>query len=183
MSAQTLQCLFLSLWMFSINYRLPPTEEAISLPVEWSCSRGSYSFGRWRLFKELDFGFPAVSVCLSAGTMNKTLPMRIASPSRSESLLKQIICQLPVQTKMKTILVEAIFFNIIDIWAIQVLRNADGGGIKFSGGKRYDGVRFNVISVTRGGWVSNFQKKSVTQHLNGPIANAIVGSTSKQYQY
>ena len=40
--------------------------------------------------------------------------------------------------------------------AIQVLRkngNADGGGVvRFSGGKRYIGVRFNVISVTRG-WV------------------------------
>ena len=37
--------------------------------------------------------------------------------------------------------------------AIQVLRNADGvGGVKFSGKKRYEGVRFNVISVTRG-WV------------------------------
>ena len=34
--------------------------------------------------------------------------------------------------------------------AIQVLRNADGGGgVQFSGGKRYEGVRFNVISVTR----------------------------------
>ena len=27
-----------------------------------------------------------------------------------------------------------------------------GGGVKFSGKKRYEGVRFNVISVTRG-WV------------------------------
>ena len=39
--------------------------------------------------------------------------------------------------------------------AIQVLRNADGGGgggVKFSGKKRYEGVMFNVISVTRG-WV------------------------------
>ena len=42
--------------------------------------------------------------------------------------------------------------------AIQVLRNADGckvgggGGVKFSGKKHYEGVRFNVISVTRG-WV------------------------------
>ena len=37
--------------------------------------------------------------------------------------------------------------------AIQVLRNADGGGgVKFPGRKRYEGVRFNVISVTRG-WV------------------------------
>ena len=34
-----------------------------------------------------------------------------------------------------------------------MLRNADGGGgITFSGKRRYEGVRFNVISVTRG-WV------------------------------
>ena len=32
-----------------------------------------------------------------------------------------------------------------------MLRNADGGGgVKFSGKKRYEGVKFNVISVTRG---------------------------------
>ena len=33
-----------------------------------------------------------------------------------------------------------------------MLRNADGGGggVNFSGGKRYEGVWFNVISVTRG---------------------------------
>ena len=38
--------------------------------------------------------------------------------------------------------------------AIQVLRNADGGGrvSDFMGKKRYEGVIFNVISVTRG-WV------------------------------
>ena len=35
--------------------------------------------------------------------------------------------------------------------AIQVLRNADGGGgVHFSEKKHYEGVRFNVISVTRG---------------------------------
>ena len=34
-----------------------------------------------------------------------------------------------------------------------MLRNADGGGLTFSGKKRYEGVRFNVISVTGGGWV------------------------------
>ena len=34
-----------------------------------------------------------------------------------------------------------------------MLRNADGGGgVNISGKKRYEGVRFNVISVTRG-WV------------------------------
>ena len=37
--------------------------------------------------------------------------------------------------------------------AIQVLRNAvTGGGVSFLGKKRYEGVRFNIISVTRG-WV------------------------------
>ena len=45
-----------------------------------------------------------------------------------------------------------------------MLCNADGGGggVKFSGKKRYEGVRFNVISVTRRWWGSNFQEKSVT---------------------
>ena len=34
-----------------------------------------------------------------------------------------------------------------------MLRNAyGGGGVNFSGEKRYEGVRLNVISVTRG-WV------------------------------
>ena len=34
-----------------------------------------------------------------------------------------------------------------------MLRNADGGGgVRFSGKKCYEGVMFNVISVTRG-WV------------------------------
>ena len=34
-----------------------------------------------------------------------------------------------------------------------MLRNADGGGgVTLSGEKRYEGVRFNVISVTNG-WV------------------------------
>ena len=46
------------------------------------------------------------------------------------------------------------------ISAIQVLGNANGGGgLKFYEKKRYEGGRFNVISVTRG-WVrSNFLKK------------------------
>ena len=47
--------------------------------------------------------------------------------------------------------------------AIHVLRNAVGGvgqcG-KISLKKRYDDVRFNVISVMRGEWVSNFRKKA-----------------------
>ena len=35
------------------------------------------------------------------------------------------------------------------------------GGVRFSGKKRYEGVMFNVINVTRG-WGSNLQKNSVT---------------------
>ena len=35
--------------------------------------------------------------------------------------------------------------------AIQVLRDADvGGGVTFSGKKHYEGVMYNVISITRG---------------------------------
>ena len=42
-------------------------------------------------------------------------------------------------------------FSSTYLRAIQVLRNADGsGGVKFSGKKSYDGVMFNVISITRG---------------------------------
>ena len=44
-----------------------------------------------------------------------------------------------------------------------MLRNAMGvGGVSFPGKKRYEGVRFNVISVTRG-WVgSNSLEKTIT---------------------
>ena len=42
------------------------------------------------------------------------------------------------------------------------------GVSNFPGEKRYEGLRFNVISITRGGWGSNFQEKSVTKHMNGP---------------
>ena len=48
---------------------------------------------------------------------------------------------------------ELIYSLIFHEGAIQVLCNADGGGgVTFSGKKHYGGVRFNVISVTRG-WV------------------------------
>ena len=51
------------------------------------------------------------------------------------------------------------------IWAIQVLRITQmrgGGEIKFSGGKRYEGVKFNVISVKRGGWLGvQFPEKAL----------------------
>ncbi len=53
------------------------------------------------------------------------------------------------------------------IGAIQVLRNAvgGGGGVSFPEKKRYEGVWFNVISVTRG-WVGvKFPGK---KHLNSP---------------
>ena len=41
-----------------------------------------------------------------------------------------------------------------------MLPNARVGweGVQFPGKKRYEGVRFNVIGITRG-WVSTFQKK------------------------
>ena len=61
-----------------------------------------------------------------------------------------------------------------------MLHKADGGGgVNFSGKKRYEGVRFNVISVTRGWlggqfqgkkryvtleWPHNFKEKSVTPY-------------------
>ena len=44
---------------------------------------------------------------------------------------------------------------------IQVIRNAVWG-VSFPGKKHYEGVRFNVISITRGGWGSNSQEKIVT---------------------
>ena len=48
----------------------------------------------------------------------------------------------------------AVFNKYSTLGAIQVLRNAYGGGedVKCSGKKRYGGVSFNVIIVTRG-WV------------------------------
>ena len=44
------------------------------------------------------------------------------------------------------------------------------GGVKFSGKKRYKGVRFNVISVTRG-WVG--VKFSEKKHYKGVRFNVI----------
>ena len=44
--------------------------------------------------------------------------------------------------------------DIMLLGAIQVLRNTDGcGGCQIFRKKRYEGVMFNVISVTRG-WVA-----------------------------
>ena len=49
------------------------------------------------------------------------------------------------------------------VGAIQVLRNADGGGgVHISGEKRYEGVWFNLLALRGGGWGSNIQTKSVT---------------------
>ena len=41
-------------------------------------------------------------------------------------------------------------------------------GVTFSGKIRYEGVRFNVISITRGGWGSNFLKKKRYVTLEWP---------------
>ena len=45
-----------------------------------------------------------------------------------------------------------------------MLRNADGGGVKFSGEKRYEGVRFNVMLYegVGGGPISRGKKRYVT---------------------
>ena len=51
-----------------------------------------------------------------------------------------------------------------------MLRNADGGGgVQFSGKKRYEGVRFNANSVTRG-WVGvQFPRKKRYVTLEWPL--------------
>ena len=52
--------------------------------------------------------------------------------------------------------------------AIQVLRNAVRvGGDNFPGKKRYEGVRFNIIGVTRGVGGGQISGKKVL-HFNGP---------------
>ena len=53
-----------------------------------------------------------------------------------------------------------------------MLCNADGG-VKFSGKKRYEGVRFNVISVKRG-WVGvQFLGKKHYVTLEWPLTSAV----------
>ena len=53
-----------------------------------------------------------------------------------------------------------VYINIA-FGAIQVLHNVDGGGsVRFSGKKRYEGVRCNVITITRG-WVVQFPEKKL----------------------
>ena len=46
-----------------------------------------------------------------------------------------------------------------------MLRNADGlGGVKFSGETHYEGERFNIISVTRGGVGVQFSGKKALRN-------------------
>ena len=64
---------------------------------------------------------------------------------------------------MGKLVIGTIHHTCIRLGAVQVLRNAVGVGVSaFPEKTRYKGVRFNVISVTRGGWGSNSQGKSVT---------------------
>ena len=54
-----------------------------------------------------------------------------------------------------------------------VMQMGVGGGIKFSGKKRYEGVRFNVISVTRG-WVGvQFPGKKRYLTLEWPLTTKL----------
>ena len=50
-----------------------------------------------------------------------------------------------------------------DLGAIQVLRNImrGQGGVSFPGKKRYEGVNFNVISITRGSVGVKFPGKNL----------------------
>ena len=55
-----------------------------------------------------------------------------------------------------------------------MLRNSDGG-VRFFRKKYFEGVRFNVISVTRG-WVEvQFPEKSVTELIVQSLATFFVG--------
>ena len=57
-----------------------------------------------------------------------------------------------------------------------MLRNAGGGGggLRFSGKKRYEGVRFNVISITRG-WVGvQFPGKKRYVTLEWPLTEPAI---------
>ena len=48
---------------------------------------------------------------------------------------------------------------VIELGAIQVLRNAiGGGGCQLSRKKLYEGVQFNVLALRGGGWGSIFQE-------------------------
>ena len=71
-----------------------------------------------------------------------------------------------------------------------MLRNTvrSGGGVSFPGKKRYKGVRFNVISVTRVWvgvkWVSDFLENSVTNvTLLRVTTGGWVSSFQKQLLY
>ena len=56
--------------------------------------------------------------------------------------------------------------------AIQVLRNSDGGGgVQFYRKKHYEGVRFNVIGITRG-WVGvQFPEKKRCVTVEWPLSD------------
>ena len=45
-----------------------------------------------------------------------------------------------------------------------------GRGVSFPGKKRYEGVWFNVISITRGGWGSNSQEKALLNTSMAPMS-------------
>ena len=62
-------------------------------------------------------------------------------------------CRFRKPYELQTIYRHFTIVNYDGYGAIQVLRNADGGGgSDFLEKKRYEGVMFNVISITRG-WV------------------------------
>ena len=65
------------------------------------------------------------------------------------------------------------------IGPIHVLHNAGGGGVRFPVKEHYEGVRFNVISVTRG-WVGvklPGKKRYIT--LEWPLDNSLVSHQSR----
>ena len=70
-----------------------------------------------------------------------------------------------------------------DLGAIQVLRNADGGGgVKLSGKNRYESARFNFISITRG-WVGvKFLGKKRYVTLEWPLKVIISTASSDTHQ-
>ena len=74
-------------------------------------------------------------------------------------------------------------FIIAILGAIQVLRNAGGGGggVWFSGNKRYEGVMFNVISVTRG-WLPYLVPSSRIRLLATSVAAPLHPALSLAYR-
>ena len=75
------------------------------------------------------------------------------SPETVEQELRPAVCEYRQTDRLKENYNTKFCYNIIYYYGpIQVLRNADGGGwvSDFPGKKRYEGVMFNVINVTRG---------------------------------